>query len=69
MTLDQLIQACIAKKVGNKEFALFFIPPDWSADIGNPTSVVMLGEARGEICSDEHPTAIAAVAQLLERIP
>jgi hypothetical protein len=48
-TLDQLIEECFALKQGNKEFALFGMEEfGWRAEIGNPSSWVMLGESNGE---------------------
>ena len=46
--LKPLIDACIAKKKGNKEFALFFLNPGWQACIGLKYEGMMLGESPGE---------------------
>ena len=71
MTLRALIDACIAEKVGDKEFALFYAPApnskDWRADIGNPSSHVGLGEIEGEI-SASGDTPEEATSNLLKAI-
>ena len=63
MDLRLLIDQCIARKAGNKEFALFF-DGDWRAEIGNTSSNVSLGEIRGEFVG-EGKTPEAAVTALL----
>jgi hypothetical protein len=68
MNLSELIDACIAKKNGNREFALFHLDPDdWRAEIGNPSQCVMLGEACGEF-EARGRTAEEAVSNLLKEI-
>lgn len=68
LTLQQLMSLCIAEKRGNNEFALFYLGPDyWSAEIGNRSEHVMLGEVQGEVRSygkDAHE----AVRNLLKRL-
>lgn len=60
-----LILECIQMKTGNKEFALFYMSEgDWTAEIGNPTSCVMLGEASAEFSADGR-SAIEAVENLI----
>lgn len=61
--LQAEIARCIALKGGNKEFALFFLDPLWSAEIGNPTTCGMLGEVSDEF-SGEGTTALEAVCNL-----
>ena len=51
--LDYLILEAVAKKRGNNDFLLSFIEIgdgcDWTAEIGNPTDYVRLGEVDGEV--------------------
>jgi hypothetical protein len=72
MELEALINKCISKKDNNKEFALFYLGEwdgkEWRAEIGNPSSHVMLGEIGGEV-SAEGDTALEAVQKLFEVIP
>jgi hypothetical protein len=66
--LAQLIQECVDAKQGNREFALFRLSDDeWSAEIGNPVSAVMLGESSGEFYG-EGLTPEEAVAALLRNV-
>lgn len=68
--LASLIAACIDKKSGDKEFALFYFAWDdgeddsWHARIGNPCKVVMLGEVNGDFEADG-ATPEEAVSKLL----
>ena len=53
LTVEQLIAECIAAKAGNKELALYYDGSDegefpWTADIGNPSKYVNIGEVTGE---------------------
>ncbi len=64
MTLEALINECIAVKRGDKEFALFhWHDGTWTAEIGNPRADVSLGECDGEFKA-EGETPIAAVRAL-----
>lgn len=66
--LDELIKQAIALKTGNKEFALFFDGEGvWDAEIGNPSSVVGLGEATAEH-SCEGKTAEESVRNLIAEL-
>lgn len=70
MSLDERIDACIRKKVGNKEFALFYDGggrSTWTAYIGNPSPVVNLGETEGEYVGIGD-TAEEAVQDLYEKL-
>jgi hypothetical protein len=67
--LASLMTACIDQKTGNKEFGLFYMPDyGWHVRIGSDSRWVVLGEVEGEIRTDDHPTAEAAVAELLAKI-
>lgn len=70
-TLNDLILEAIAKKRGDNDFALFYSDlgegMDWSADIGNPTRCVSLGEVKGEI-SERGSTPIEAVKAIIARM-
>lgn len=71
MNLRELIDACIAKKTGDKQFAIFNCmgsDEHWLAMIGNPGNYVNLGEADGEFSGKGH-TPEEAVAALLQTIP
>jgi hypothetical protein len=72
MSIEVLIGACIAKKAGNKEFALFYLGEwngkAWRAEIGNTCSDVMLGESNGEF-SGVGDTALKSVRDLFNAIP
>lgn len=67
MTLKDLIDACIAAKSGNKEFALFFTGEDWRAEIGNTAAYAWLGESEPEFRADAD-TPEEAVAKLLHNV-
>jgi hypothetical protein len=71
--LKTLIAQAISMKEGNKELALFYHPTgnaqtDWSADLGNPSRHVNLGESVGEFRSDCCSTPEAAVQDLIEQL-
>lgn len=76
--LAELLQEAISLKNGNKELALFYVPPKgregeerytgWVVEIGNPVSAVMLGESSGEFGSEYHPTPEAAVQDLIDKL-
>ena len=72
MTLSELIAARVARKQGDKEFRLAYMPElskdqRWEAEIGNSSRWVCLGEAQGEFWAyDEAPEG--AVRQLLTKL-
>ncbi|SCW95917.1 hypothetical protein [Ancylobacter rudongensis] len=66
--LSQEISRAIALKKGNNEFALFFFGPDqWTAEIGNTSHYVNLGESSGELVG-AGKTPELAVADLLRQL-
>ncbi len=68
LLLSALIDQVIAKKAGNKEFALFYMDPGWVAEIGNPSEQVCLGESNGEFRSFTGVTPEEAVGDLLQKV-
>lgn len=66
-SLLELIATCIDQKEGNKEFALFFHAPGWSALIGCLHGGMLLGESPGEY-EAQGETAEEAVAKLLLKL-
>lgn len=66
MDLSTLINECVKRKTGNKEFALFFIDGEWSAEIGNPNWAVRLGEVPGDIVAKAADPVSAVTALLAE---
>lgn len=70
--LNQLIAACLMKKSGDKDFALFHYFDGngkswWRAAIGNTCSHVSLGESDGEI-ETTGESAVDVVAKLLAEL-
>lgn len=68
LLLSALIDQVIAKKTGNKEFALFYEDPGWRAEIGNPVTCVSLGESVGTFFATGD-TPEEAVGKLLQELP
>lgn len=69
--IEYLIEACLAKKVGDKELGLFYLPGllhPWTVGIGNPLGVVSLGESSGEYTA-EGATLEEALQNLLTILP
>lgn len=48
ITIETLIQDALKKKIGNKELMIYWHGYEWTAEIGNPSPVVYLGESEGE---------------------
>jgi len=66
--LEELIEAAIRKKVGNKEFVLYRIEEgEWMAAIGNPSSAVLLMESSPDVRA-EGKTPRAAVENLIAKL-
>lgn len=59
----------VAAKKGDKSLALFFHPgtSTWQLDLGNPSPVVQLGEAAGEV-SVEGPTLAEVIAKMKRQL-
>jgi hypothetical protein len=67
--LETLIEACVSRKKGNNDFALFRDADDeWQAHLGNSTSVVRLGEIDGDYVGRGR-TARLAVLDLEASLP
>lgn len=67
MSLESLIDQCIAAKAGDKEFALFAVDGEWEAMIGNTCRAVYIGEANPEF-SAKGATACDAVRNLIQAL-
>lgn len=63
MNIELELKNIIEKKTGNKELALFFDGYlTWTLSLGNPTDCVSLGEAEGELETEEETIEQAIIA-------
>ena len=62
--LSELIAAVIEAKHGDKQFALFGDETGWTAEIGNESNCVSLGEAAGEYMGSGETPELAVAALL-----